>query len=1591
MVGLIQKVLLDLVESAGGVEAVLEVKRRAEVPADKTFHLDVAYSDDEFRRLLSAACDVLKITPQQACVAYADAFGRDALARFPTWFAMCKTGRQFLEKQPLIHSAFATGLADPASRKAVTDKFQVTSVGEELVTRYRSPNRLCALYKTLAQWMLDHTATGPRSTSRVACCAETMSARYISAGNPTRRRGMAIDALDTPASDRLRTAIDGIADQLCLSVGDNFDVTVSVDCDDEAVQKLQMLINFVLDTARCSLASVEEREALQRAIFEFAAEGFVTIDDRGIVEAFNAAAAKIFGYAPEEVIGRNISMLMPSPDREAHDEYLQSYLRTGKAQMIGHYRKLEAIRANGDRVTIGLAVSEARTSDRRRFTGIVRDLTEQKSNETFQIEHARHAALMAEIGVALTQEGNQGQMLHRCGDSIIRLLDLECAAIWSFNQRREVLELTGWAGALLPVLAERYEIRLGEGPIGRVAMGGPPLIVAAGDPLLAGLDRQGTAGLADFGAWPMTVEGRVIGVLAVGSKVSCSGATLASLTMVADSIAVGVERKQSEAELDLRAKRLSVVNDLSQRALAGGSLDELLVDAVSIVAGALEVEFCKVLELLPAGDLLLLRAGVGWRDGLVGHAQVPAGVDSQAGYTLTSGEPVVVWDLRGETRFSGPALLREHDVVSGISVVIGGREKPYGVMGAHTPRQRKFADDDVRFLQGVANVLAQAIQRKQAETELDERVRLASLAADVGIALNRTDTLREVLQQCSEVLVGHLDAAVARIWTLNEQQQVLELQASAGLYTHIDGGHARVRVGKFKIGLIAQDRKPHLTNEVVGDLRVGDQEWAKREGMVAFAGYPLISGDRLVGVMALFAKRKLSEATLNSLAAVSEAIAMGISRCSVVEELRVSQERFELAVRGSSDGLWDWNLISDEVYYAPRLKEMLGYSEHEDLEPRFSQFATRFHPDERDDVFQAIQEHYEQRTVLDVACRMRTKANDYRWFRSRGQAIWDENGKPVRMAGSLSDITDQIVADCRRNVRLAVTQTLAHASSIGEAAGRILQAICEGLDWDMGSLWMLDRDAHVLQCMTSWNLPGRKIDRFNAVTHQIAFERGEGVPGRVWNSRQPAWIPDVSSDATFLRAAVAAEEGLHCGFFCPILFESEVLGVIEFYSHEARDRDEDLLEMIATVSGQIGQFMERKQAERQLRNAHAETQQLLTSISSVLIGLDNEMRITKWNSAAEALFGVAAAHALGKSLAQCAIAWRTNDVPEQIARYRDADEAARIEELWFKDPSGRDHALGLTVNPIKTDDGASAGLLLLGADITEQKLLESQLRQAQKLESIGHLAAGIAHEINTPIQFIGDNTRFVQDSFGRLAALLAEYDTTLEAAKTGPLTPEQCARTVAAKQEADIEYLTEEIPSALSQSLEGLDRVASIVRAMKEFSHPGTEVKTPTDINRGIESTVMVARNEWKYVAEVVMDLDPHLPLVPCLPGDLNQVILNLIINATHAVADACKSRGEERGTISVSTHAQGEWVEIRVADSGTGIPEEIRDRVFDPFFTTKKVGKGTGQGLAIAYSVIVEKHGGSIDFETESGRGTTFVVRLPTLCDAPLEESAPC
>jgi two-component system, NtrC family, sensor kinase len=288
-------------------------------------------------------------------------------------------------------------------------------------------------------------------------------------------------------------------------------------------------------------------------------------------------------------------------------------------------------------------------------------------------------------------------------------------------------------------------------------------------------------------------------------------------------------------------------------------------------------------------------------------------------------------------------------------------------------------------------------------------------------------------------------------------------------------------------------------------------------------------------------------------------------------------------------------------------------------------------------------------------------------------------------------------------------------------------------------------------------------------------------------------------------------------------------------------------------------------------------------------------------------------------------------------------------------------------------------------DISERRSLESQLRQAQKLEGIGHLAAGIAHEINTPTQFVTDNLSFMQDSWKSAYELLERYRSTIR--DFGGSMPENVREQIAeAEQACDLEFISTEFPRAIEQSLDGARRVAKIVRAMKEFSHPDSAEKTATDLNRAIESTITVARNEWKYVSELVTDFDSSIPAVVCYPGDINQVVLNLIVNAAHAIKERVKEG--EKGRITLRTRNREEFVEISVEDTGAGIPAAIQGKVFDPFFTTKEVGKGTGQGLSFSYTVVVKKHGGKIWFETEVGKGTTFYFTLPTSVEAAIGET---
>lgn len=273
-----------------------------------------------------------------------------------------------------------------------------------------------------------------------------------------------------------------------------------------------------------------------------------------------------------------------------------------------------------------------------------------------------------------------------------------------------------------------------------------------------------------------------------------------------------------------------------------------------------------------------------------------------------------------------------------------------------------------------------------------------------------------------------------------------------------------------------------------------------------------------------------------------------------------------------------------------------------------------------------------------------------------------------------------------------------------------------------------------------------------------------------------------------------------------------------------------------------------------------------------------------------------------------------------------------------------------------------------------EKLVEAerQVLQGEKLASVGRLAAGVAHEINTPIQYVGDNLRALEDFYKDIKKVMDQYRQLVElVAAEGPA----CSvleRIRETERECDLSFILDDAPKAIAQGLEGVERVAKIVRAMKDFSHVKGGTLAMADINDCLQSTLTVARNEYKYVADVCTEFG-ELPMVECYPSELNQVFLNMLVNAAHAIADT-----GTRGRITVATRADGDWAEVAVSDTGCGISEEIRSRIYEPFFTTKEVGRGTGQGLYIAHQIVVGKHGGTIRCESTVGSGTTFRIRLP-------------
>ncbi len=704
----------------------------------------------------------------------------------------------------------------------------------------------------------------------------------------------------------------------------------------------------------------------------------------------------------------------------------------------------------------------------------------------------------------------------------------------------------------------------------------------------------------------------------------------------------------------------------------------------------------------------------------------------------------------------------------------------------------------------------------------------------------------------------------------------------------------------------------------------------------------------------------------------------------ITERKRQYEANERLLLESASEGIWGLDCGGLTTFVNPAAARMLGYEPPELIgQPIYEmvrgcqQVGVHSAPCSSCSIADSFNGGEIQKNREETFRR-----KDGSWFpvEYTSTPMKDGKGKVVGAVVIFSDVTKVKLAELEKRDRerwARLEHGVARAIMQHSTLTDILQACAILIHGDLDDvccrIWTYSERQNELVLKAS----AGEIVQYDGAREGESF--GKAIIADIIREGKPYLINRVIGDHGIRRQERVKGEGVVTFAGYPLLIGSKRLGCLEILA--PYELSPGLLTDLERTAGYIAIGIERLWAMQEIELGHWENEKILTTLTGILIGVNAHDQIIRWNSTAEEVFGVSAKEVLQKRLMELDLQLEWDHISRAIFEAKVRNKTIQLEPMTVRRRDGSVRRLDLSIAPMASKtpgpETHEEGFLILGTDITEINQLEIQLALAQKMESIGQLAAGIAHEINTPIQFISDNLRFLQEGFTALEEVLKAAQVCCVPDPAGPES-DRLASLAGAIQMGDLDYLSREIPQALAQSLEGAERVAKIVRAMKEFSHPGSEEKKLVDVNHALETTITVARNEWKYVAEVERRFDPTLPLVPGLPGELNQVFLNLLVNAAQAIGEIIRPNSGERRRITVSTQGEAGWVEIRIADEGPGIPETIRHRIFEPFFTTKEVGKGTGQGLAIAHDVIVKKHGGHIAVQSKPGVGTSMIIRLP-------------
>ncbi len=750
----------------------------------------------------------------------------------------------------------------------------------------------------------------------------------------------------------------------------------------------------------------------------------------------------------------------------------------------------------------------------------------------------------------------------------------------------------------------------------------------------------------------------------------------------------------------------------------------------------------------------------------------------------------------------------------------------------------------------------------------------------------------------------------------------------------------------------------------------------------------------------------------------------------VLEDYHHELEKKESYLRLVTNNMMDMIFQIDEngiiKYASSSSHHILGYK-YENLIGKH--FSKHIHPDDEKFII-TKREEFENYNSKRIELRMKHRDGYYIWVETIISTLYDQFNNYVGIIYTSCDITDRklVVEELKKaydELEIRVHERTLNLSKVNE---ELCNEINERKRMAKALQYQVQFEELVAQISTNFiNLNIHEIDNtinqsLQAIGKFVKADRcyifmfsdnldtmdnthewsNAGIDSQISNLKalpcesMPWWmqqlkalqniiiprISDLPPEAE-VEKEVLLSQSIQSLVVVPMKYRNSIIGYLGFdwVKNEYNILDEDIT--LLSIASEIfaNAFNHLWDAEK-LAKQKEHLSVTLRSISNGVISIDTNGKILMINKAAEKITGWTTEEIKEKTIFDILkiIDRKTNSLSyNEIKKMLNTEKIYTISDNIILTKDNTKKIISCSSSPMIEKDNKVIGFVIVLRDITEKKKIEDRLTLSQKMESVGLLAAGVAHEINTPMQYIGDNTRFLKDAMNDLDIVVKQIWSYIEESTNNEIINADCIDKIKKMiDDADLEYLLAEIPLSIKQSLEGIDRVSKLVLTLKNFSHPGSKEKMLCDINQSINQTTTITRNEWKYASDMETILDPHIPMVYCVIDEINQVILNMIINAAHAIKEAVDKKFYAKGKITISTKSEGNYVKIIISDNGIGIPKSLINRIYDPFFTTKEVGKGTGQGLAITHDIIVNKHQGIIEVESEEGKGTTFTICLP-------------